>query len=81
MGWGEEGASGAALFILLLLVRVVQWARPTLLLGTVVVPLLRVCSGGDGNASQGHVYGLSGAFFFVVLFPPSSCYFGRPKSQ
>jgi hypothetical protein len=28
MGWGEEGASGAALFILLLVICVVQWVRP-----------------------------------------------------
>src|ERR1700739_439469 len=31
VGWGEEGPSGAALFILLLLVCVVQWVRPTFL--------------------------------------------------
>jgi hypothetical protein len=81
MGWGEEKASGAGLFILLLLVCVVQWVRPTLLVWALLLCLFSayavavIATPHNGTFTDYLVFFLCGAVPAVVLL------FGQPKSQ
>ena len=81
MGWGEGGASGATIFLVLLLVCAVQWVRPTLLIWGLLLCLFStyavvvIATPHNGTFTDYLVFFLCGATPAVVLL------FGRPKSQ
>jgi hypothetical protein len=81
MGWGEEGPSGAALFIILLLVCLVQWLYPTLLVWGLLLILFSayavvvIATPHNGTFTDYLVFFLCGAIPSVVLL------LGRPKES
>jgi hypothetical protein len=81
MGWGEGGISGAALFILLLGLCVVQWVYPTLLMWGLLLSLFSAYAVAVVVTPHNGTFADYMFFFFCGAVPAVLLLFGKPKKK
>jgi hypothetical protein len=81
MGWGAEGFSGAALYILLLLLCFTQWVYPTLLVWGLLLFLFSAYAVAVAATPHAGLLTDYVVFFLCGAVPAALLLLGRPKKN